>query len=360
MARIIPLISPKQDTGKTFVSIHLAHALASKGHGVCLLATGWELDAEGAWFDKRLPGDLKDVLSGRKQLQEVIGSTGGGLQVIADSDGLKAAADGKAEDLPLVTEMLSATEGCDYLVVDSPAGVSQRAMAFCLTVQEAVLVLTLDSQCLTAAFDLLRALAANGFKGTVKTVFNQVRNISMARKAFSKFQESTRRYLELSLEMLAIIHYDSKARQASRDRRLLPNAKASRAFSDILEMAMAIDQEVPTDRQALPMGEFWEGFLDNMRCLLPQPAQVARRIARAPAAGPKPAGVAKAAEAKERSASDALEKIAAALEQLVREIQALRRQLDSLAGQGPHDRAPQFHQPLRLDWEAFVNNRSQD
>ncbi|GEM_PF-5571192 len=351
MARIIPIISPKQGTGKTFVCLHLAHALASKGHGVCLLATGWNLEDEGAWFDKHLPGDLKEVLYGRSRLEDVIGRDGG-LQVIADSDGLKSVADGRTEDLPLVAEMLSGTEGCDYLIVDAPSGVSQRAMAFCLTVEEAVLVLTLDSQCLTAAFDLLRAMAANGFKGVVKTVFNQVRNMSMARRAFGKFRDSTRRYLDLDLEMLGIIHYDPKAREASRDKRPLPNAKASRAFRDIQEMAMAIDQEVPTDRQALPMEDFWKGFFRHMRCLLPQPVQVARKIAAASVSEARPADSAKAGRD-----DRALERIAAALEQLLREVQVIRQNLEKGAGARLDGEPAQFHEPLKLDWQDYVNNR---
>ncbi len=357
MARIIPIISPRQDIGKTFLAVHLAQALASKGHGVCLLATGWDIKTEGAWFNKRLPGDLKEVLAGRKQLGEVIGRNGGGVQVIADSDGLKAAGDGKAGQMPLVAEMLSETEGCDYLIVDSPAGVSRRAMAFCLTVEEAVMVLTLDSQCLTAAFDLLRALAANGFRGTVKTVFNQVRNISMARKAFGKFRESTRRYLELELELLAIIHHDPKAGEASINKRLLPNAAASRAYKDIKEMAMAIDQEVPTDRQALPMAEFWEGFFQHMRCLLPQPAQIIKKVPQARVSEVKPAGTTRSGQEKKRPEGDTLERIADALESLAREVQALRRHLEREAGQGPDTPALRFHQPLKLDWEAFANGQ---
>ncbi len=361
MARIIPVLSPKEGAGKTFICLHLAHVLASKGYGVCLLATGWQLKQQAPWFDKRAPGDLKKVLAGRIKVDEVIGLHSSGIKVLADSNGLKQDNQKTSGGLRTISEILAGIKGCDYLIVDPPAGVSQRAIAFSLAVEEAVLVLTLDSQCLTAAFDLLRALSANGFKGIVKTVFNKVGNMSMARNAFEKFQDSARRYLDLDLELLAFVKFDSKAEQAHENKKMLTSAGSSRAYRDIQSMAMAIDEEVPTDRQALPVDKFLEGFTKNLRSLIPLPVKtVKQQPARSGSSRVSRPGKTPAPQTETgKPGTDPLERIALALENLAREAQLLRRDL----GQGRKEQLGggglRFHEPLRLDWEEFIRQRSQ-
>jgi len=48
------------------------------------------------------------------------------------------------------------------------------------------------------------------------------------------------------------------------------------------------------------------------------------------------------------------------LEHLLREVQVMRQKLEQGPGMSPNGQAPQFHQALKLDWEAYVDGQKRN
>ena len=124
--RVIGVTSGKGGVGKTTVSVNLAVELAKRGKRVVLLDGDLGLSNAQILLNARVEYSYGHVLSGQKTLEEIMVQSEYGVTLVPGSSGSSALARLTRLQLLGLIHALSALDECDYLVVDTAAGISDN------------------------------------------------------------------------------------------------------------------------------------------------------------------------------------------------------------------------------------------
>ena len=124
--RVIGVTSGKGGVGKTTVSVNLAVELAKRGKKVVLLDGDLGLSNAQILLNARVEYSYGHVLSGQKTLEEIMVQSEYGVTLVPGSSGSSALARLTRLQLLGLIHALSALDDCDYLVVDTAAGISDN------------------------------------------------------------------------------------------------------------------------------------------------------------------------------------------------------------------------------------------
>jgi flagellar biosynthesis protein FlhG len=231
--------SGKGGTGKTFVAIGLAHALAHEGERVLLCDADLGLSNTTVQLGLDSGGDLESVLAGECAIADAVvpvqGGAGkrGGFDLIAlpSGSGNFANAGGRAAD-DLVSRLRAATQ-YDRVLLDLGAGIDDTVMSFAVAAEETLLVLTPDPAALTDAYAfvklLLRAYGAAPF-----VVVNMAAQETEARRTAEALAATCRAFLQTVPVYLGVVPRDPRVLDAMRRQchlfNLHPQAEAARAL----------------------------------------------------------------------------------------------------------------------------------
>jgi len=151
----------------------------------------------------------------------------------------------------------------DFLLVDTPAGISKTVISFCLASSEIIVVITPEHTSLTEAYTLLKTLSLNGFKGGIWVVVNQCTTLHIAKLVYKRFKSIVAKNLRIDVLPLGLIYQDSKMIQAVKQQKifvsLYPKANASKCLQKIAEKLVAKS----TDHlQGFDVVKFWRGCIE--------------------------------------------------------------------------------------------------
>ena len=136
MPRIITVTSGKGGAGKTSISLNLALELSKKGHRVCLFDADLGLANANILLGLYPEYTIEDVLSGEKDLTEVIIRDVEGVDIIPGSSGVEKVANLEPEELDDLVASFSMLDAYDCVIVDTASGVSKNVISFCLAASE--------------------------------------------------------------------------------------------------------------------------------------------------------------------------------------------------------------------------------
>lgn len=265
-ARTIAVTSGKGGVGKTNLSVNLALALAEQGCRTCLLDADLGLANVNVLLGLEVGANLEDVILGRAGLADIMIKGCHGIDIIPGSSGVQRMADLGDRELEALLESFSALPGYDFFLMDTSAGISRNVIAFCMAASEVILVLLPEPASMTDAYALLKVLDGNGFKGVVKVVVSQCKNISAARKCYTLLRETTDRYLGIRVALAGVVISDQKV-AASIGKRVPvikshPECNASRC---IRHLAKTLLQQGPACVNDGGLPGFWTRFLGILK-----------------------------------------------------------------------------------------------
>ncbi|MHC1625962.1 MAG: cell division ATPase MinD [Methanoculleaceae archaeon] len=209
MGKIFTIASGKGGTGKTTLVANLGSALASLGKKTCII------DAELGMANLGLilgledtPVTLHEVLADANDVHEAIYDGPDGVDIIPSGLSLKGFESADIERLPDVIDALR--DEYEFLIIDSPAGISRDAVIPLSIADEVILVVTLDIA------SIVNAIKTKNLTGMVGgTVRGAVINRFSART-----DTLNREHLEkvMDLPILAILPEDANVRRSSAER----------------------------------------------------------------------------------------------------------------------------------------------
>jgi flagellar biosynthesis protein FlhG len=242
-ARVIAVTGGKGGVGKTNICANLGITLARRGHDVMLLDADLGLANVEILLGLRSNHNLSHVLSGERELEEIIVTGPGGMKIVPGSSGIaRMAALSSAEQAGLVQAFSALRAPIDFFLVDTAAGISADVITFTRAAQEVVVVVCDEPASLTDAYALIKVLSRDHGVERFHIVANMVSNTHEGRKLFQKLASVTDRFLEAVLTFLGTVPYDEQLRKAVQRQSAVADAfPRSRAAASFNQLASVLE-----------------------------------------------------------------------------------------------------------------------
>jgi len=208
--KIIAITSGKGGVGKTNVSLNLALALSRLKKRVCVFDADLGLANINILLGIITQFGIQHVISGEKELREVIIETSDGLQIIPGGSGIRNLADLDKDSLKkLILSFEPLIKELDYLIIDTGAGIASSVLSFVMAAHESVVVVTKEPTSLTDGYALIKVITGMGHQKKINILVNMVPSRELAKKIFEKLFQTCKKHLNIELNYLGSILIDS-------------------------------------------------------------------------------------------------------------------------------------------------------
>jgi flagellar biosynthesis protein FlhG len=237
--RIIAVSSGKGGVGKTNLVVNLALALGKAGQKVMVMDADLGLANVDILMGLVPPYTLADVLQGRKSLGEIIVTGAHGVRIVPGCSGIFEMADTSGRQREkLLSELSSLAQEMDYILIDTGAGISRAVLGFIAAADELVVVITPEPTSITDSYGLIKIVSRFKLHDRVHLVVNMAADQREARDSVRKLERVVSQYLEIGLNRLGCIGYDSAVKRSVQE--MIPfvtGYPSSQASRDVLQIA---------------------------------------------------------------------------------------------------------------------------
>ncbi|MCC5855588.1 MAG: MinD/ParA family protein [Idiomarina sp.] len=240
--KVIAVTGGKGGVGKTNVSLNMAVAMANQGKRVLVLDADLGLGNVDVVLGLRVEKNLSHVLAGECELDDILVKGPGGMQIVPATSGTKSMVELSAQEhAGLIRAFSTMRTEFDVLIVDTAAGISNMVLSFARAAQDVLVVVCDEPTSITDAYALIKVLSREHGVFRFKVVANMVRTMREGQVLFSKLTKVTDRFLDVALELAAIVPFDENLRKAVRKQQLMveafPRSPASLAFKALAQRA---------------------------------------------------------------------------------------------------------------------------
>ncbi len=259
-SRVMAIASGKGGVGKTNVVAGLAMSLAQMGQRVVVLDADFGLANLDILLGLSPQWTLEHVLRGEKLLEEILLDGPFGIRIIPASSGIQELTrlDAAAE-LRLVQGLQRVSQGIDWLLIDTAAGIHDSVIKLLMAAQEVLLVTTPEPTALVDAYAMVKTVHLRDPHKPLWLLVNNAQNAEEAEETVDQLQAATRRFLSRDLQVLGMVPTDPFMLQAVRQQRcvadLYPQSPSSQAF---LGAAQQLQQKIPLQKEGF--AAFWKGL----------------------------------------------------------------------------------------------------
>ena len=244
VGRVVAITSGKGGVGKTFVSANLAAALAKRGKRVLVLDADLGLANLDVVLNLYPKITLHDVFVGKARIEEAIVQAPGGFSVLLAGSGLveysRLSPEVRQDFLRI---MAGLTPNYDIVLLDTGAGISDVVLFAVSLASEVLVVATPEPTALTDAYAIIKVLAGQQKRQTIRLVVNQTARLGDGRAITAQLQQVVDRFVPkqpgqpLRLVHMGDIPADPQVRQAIMRRQLLlqsmPGCPAALAIAQL-------------------------------------------------------------------------------------------------------------------------------
>lgn len=255
MTEIYSIVSGKGGVGKTTIVANLGVALARLGKSTLIVDADIALGNLQLFFRlKETPTTLHDVLGGKAEIHEAIyKSSDGGVHIIPCGSSLQGFL---RSDLERLDHSLSRLQNYDFILIDSPTGLTKYSLLPLKAAKETLLVVTPDISSISNALKL--KIAAEMLQSKIGGVI-----INQQRRNGVKSEEIG---TTLGVEIFGEIPHDKKVLKAMDAKEPVvtykPRTPASKALNRVsLKMAARVDESLR------PQQNFLQKWLHQVRTI---------------------------------------------------------------------------------------------
>ncbi|RUO79806.1 cobyrinic acid a,c-diamide synthase [Idiomarina tyrosinivorans] len=246
--KVIAVTGGKGGVGKTNVSLNMAIAMAQQGKRVLVLDADLGLANVDVMLGLRVEKNLSHVLSGQCELDDILVEGPAGIQIVPATSGTRSMVElTEAEHVGLIRAFSSLQRQFDVLIIDTAAGIGHSVLSFARASQDVLMVVCDEPTSITDAYALIKVLSREQQVFKFRVVANMVKTLREGQILFNKLTKVTDRFLDVALELAAIIPQDDNVRMAVRRQQPIvtafPKSPAALAMKALANKA--IDWPIP-------------------------------------------------------------------------------------------------------------------
>ncbi|ANF96538.1 MinD/ParA family protein [Paenibacillus bovis] len=239
-AKFVAVTSGKGGVGKSNFTLNFALALQRLGRKVLVFDADIGMANIDVLMGVRSKYNLSHLLSGEKQIDEIIEKGAGSLPYIAGGSGLNSLFSLSEKDLVyFTTQIQKIAADMDYILFDTGAGLSKETLQFIMSADECIVVTTPEPTAITDAYALIKVVYGMEESTNFKLVVNRAESQKEAVQTSDKIRLVTSRFLNLEIPMLGFVSDDSHVSQSVKKQ--VPfsiHAPGCHASRDIQNLAM--------------------------------------------------------------------------------------------------------------------------
>lgn len=229
------ITSGKGGVGKTNLSVNIACVLAKRGYRVLLIDADIHLGNVDLLMGIRTKYTIADVLDGTKTLKEIIFRVPGDFDILPAASAVVDLLEKRQSIFRNIIASYSRfQQDYDIVLVDTASGISTQVLAFVLSADKNIVVVTPDPASLTDAYGMIKIITRNKPDANVMLALNMVANEGEGQTVYHKMNLMTQRFLSRSLKYTGSILKDSRIAWAVRNQQPIlladPNSPPAKAI----------------------------------------------------------------------------------------------------------------------------------
>ena len=261
-ARVIAITSGKGGVGKTNLAVNLAIALQIAGKKVLLIDADIGMANVNVLMGRVTNRSLIDLLEDEVELEDVVEEGLQGVKYISGVAGIEAALNvNRSEQRKIHRKLNRCGELADMIIIDTGAGLSRYVIEFILAAQEVLLITTPEPTSLADAYAVVKAYGKYTDKRSMKLIVNRIRDESECYEVTERLNQTTQKFLKLSVECLGYVYEDRSVRDAVKNQEPFilrkPNSPASKCISELAKSLL-------TGEEMNSVSKGWRAFLDKI------------------------------------------------------------------------------------------------
>lgn len=251
IATVLAITSGKGGVGKTNIAANLAICLAAEHQRVVLMDADLGLGNLDVIMNIQSRYNLSHVVSGRRELDQVVHVGPLGVEVICGGSGIEVLANLNTFQRKRLLEGLdSLLSRSDFLIVDTGAGIQSNVVSFCLESDQTLVVTTPEPTAMTDAYAMIKVLAANGYTGRISVLVNMAQSVSEGRTIYRQIADVANRFLGVPVYEAGVLCRDESLVSAVRKRMPVVAAYPKSQFSASLkDISMRLTRGVQRERR---------------------------------------------------------------------------------------------------------------
>ena len=260
--RVIAITSGKGGVGKTNLAVNLAVALQLSGKRVMLIDADIGMANVNLLMGSVTNRSLIDLLDDEVTLEDVVEDGVAGVKYISGVAGIEAALNlNRNEQKKLHKKLGRCSEMADIILIDTGAGLNRNVIEFVLAAEEVLLVTTPEPTSLADAYAVIKAYTTYTERRNIKLVVNRIRDEEECEDVAEKINQTTKKFLELTIDTLGYIYEDKNVRESVHRQEpfviVNQDSAASRCVFEIARSLLSGEKMSPVSRG-------WRGFLDRL------------------------------------------------------------------------------------------------
>ncbi|WP_456401368.1 MinD/ParA family protein [Persephonella sp.] len=260
--QVISITSGKGGVGKTSFTVNLAYILQKMGKNVLILDADLALANVDIVLNEKPKYNLLHLLTGEKNINEIIWSSKYGIKFIPAASGFEELANlPKEQQMFILNSLQDIYYTFDIMLIDTSAGISESVINFCLAADKTVVVTTPDPTAVADSYAICRIIS-NYNTGNMELglVVNMIENEKEAERIYNATNNVIRKFSGKTIKYYGSIRRDEKLSRSIRERFVLtsrfPNAKYSHDLEVVAKTIL--EGNMPEKKE-----NFWKKIIQN-------------------------------------------------------------------------------------------------
>ncbi|WP_456464150.1 MinD/ParA family protein [Persephonella sp.] len=264
--QVISITSGKGGVGKTSFTVNLAYHLQKLGKTVLILDADLALANVDIILGERPKYNLLHLLSGEKNINEIIWESKYGIKFIPASSGFEELANlPKEKQIQILNSLQEIYYKFDIMLIDTSAGISESVINFCLASDKTIVITTSDPTALADSYAISRILLNYKPENMeLGLVVNLVEDEYEAEKIYKGMNNILKEFTGKTIKYYGALRKDKKLSESVKDRYVLSAVNPKSAYSKDVE---SIARYIVEGKTVKRKDGFWNRFIKNLKNL---------------------------------------------------------------------------------------------